>query len=85
MLELKNITFAVNSDGTEKEILHSLNLVVEDRKLLVITGPNGSGKSTLLRCINLLETPSSGAIRRWQRHETDYHQNERAFGKHRNL
>lgn len=62
MLELKNITFAVNSDGTEKEILHSLNLVVEDRKLLVITGPNGSGKSTLAKLIAGIEKPAAGRI-----------------------
>ena len=62
MLELKNITFAVNSDGIEKEILHSLNLVVEDRKLLVITGPNGSGKSTLAKLIAGIEKPAAGRI-----------------------
>jgi len=29
---------------------------------VVVIGPSGSGKSTFLRCLNLLETPSSGAI-----------------------
>ena len=28
-----------------------------------VVGPSGSGKSTFLRCLNLLETPSSGTIR----------------------
>ena len=62
MLELRNITFAVNSDGIQKEILHNLNLVVEDRKLLVITGPNGSGKSTLAKLIAGIEKPTAGRI-----------------------
>ena len=62
MLELRNITFAVNNDGVKKEILHNLNLVVEDRKLLVITGPNGSGKSTLAKLIAGIEKPTAGSI-----------------------
>ena len=62
MLELRNITFTVDNDGIKKEILHNLNLVVEDRKLLVITGPNGSGKSTLAKLIAGIEKPTSGQI-----------------------
>ena len=62
MLELKNITFTVNNDGAEKEILHDLNLTVEDHKLLVITGPNGSGKSTLAKLIAGIEKPTRGSI-----------------------
>ncbi len=31
-------------------------------RVLVIIGPSGSGKSTVLRCINHLETPSSGEV-----------------------
>ena len=62
MLELRNITFTVDNDGIKKEILHNLNLVVEDRKLLVITGPNGSGKSTLAKLIAGIEKPTSGSI-----------------------
>ena len=39
MLELKNLSFVVEEDGGKKEILHDLNLLVEDRKLVVITDP----------------------------------------------
>ena len=30
--------------------------------VVAIIGPSGSGKSTLLRCMNLLETPTSGEV-----------------------
>jgi len=39
-----------------------VNLTVERGKVVVVIGPSGSGKSTLLRCINHLETPTSGEI-----------------------
>ena len=39
-----------------------INLNIERGKVVVVIGPSGSGKSTLLRCINHLETPSSGEI-----------------------
>ena len=39
-----------------------VNLTIERGKVVVIIGPSGSGKSTLLRCINHLETPTSGEI-----------------------
>ena len=62
MLELRNLSFTVEEDGVKKEILHDLNLVVEDRKFVVITGPNGSGKSTLARLIAGIEKPTAGQI-----------------------
>ena len=62
MLELRNLSFSVEAEGEKKEILHSLNLTVEDRKFVVITGPNGSGKSTLAKLIAGIERPSAGQI-----------------------
>ena len=63
MLELKDISFRVNDeDGSVREIIHELNLSVEDKKFLVITGPNGSGKSTLAKIIAGIEQPSSGKV-----------------------
>ena len=42
--------------------LHEVDMNVGRGEVVVIVGPSGSGKSTLLRCINHLETPTSGCI-----------------------
>jgi cystine transport system ATP-binding protein len=46
----------------DREVLRGIDLHVETGSTVVIIGPSGSGKTTLLRCINLLETPTSGTI-----------------------
>ena len=62
MLELKNLSFSVEENGKQKEILHDLNLSIDNSKFVVITGPNGSGKSTLAKLIMGIEKPTSGQI-----------------------
>ena len=62
MLELKNISFSVEEDGKQIDILKDVSLTVEDRKFVVITGPNGSGKSTLARIVAGIEKPTAGRI-----------------------
>ena len=49
------------SFGSHK-VLRDIDFTVEKGDVTSIIGASGSGKSTLLRCINLLETPSSGEI-----------------------
>jgi polar amino acid transport system ATP-binding protein len=44
------------------EVLKDISLTVDTGEVVCIIGPSGSGKSTLLRCVNLLETPTSGQI-----------------------
>jgi len=46
----------------EREVLTDINFDVHKGEVVCIIGSSGSGKSTLLRCINLLETPTSGQI-----------------------
>ncbi|MFN5995869.1 MAG: ABC transporter ATP-binding protein [Paracoccaceae bacterium] len=45
------------------QVIHGVNLTVEDGEFCVFVGPSGCGKSTLLRMIAGLEETSSGAIR----------------------
>ncbi|PQZ46590.1 histidine/lysine/arginine/ornithine ABC transporter ATP-binding protein [Ochrobactrum sp. MYb15] len=44
------------------EVLKGISLTAKDHDVISIIGSSGSGKSTFLRCINLLESPSSGSI-----------------------
>lgn len=44
------------------KVLKDITERIKPGEKVVIIGPSGSGKSTLLRCLNLLETPTSGRI-----------------------
>ena len=61
MLELQHISYVVEQDGESKEILHDINLTIDDR-FVAITGPNGGGKSTLAKVIAGIIKPTQGRI-----------------------
>jgi ABC-type polar amino acid transport system ATPase subunit len=44
------------------EALRGVDASIARGEVVAVIGPSGSGKSTFLRCLNLLETPSSGEI-----------------------
>ena len=46
----------------ETEVLRGIDYTINRGDRIVVVGPSGSGKSTFLRCLNLLETPTSGEI-----------------------
>ncbi len=58
IIEVKNL---YKHFGTVKA-LDGVSMDVKRGSVVVVIGPSGSGKSTMLRCINYLETPTSGEI-----------------------
>ena len=58
ILEIRHLG---KSFGTH-EVLRDIDFTVKKGDVISIIGASDSGKSTLLRCVNLLETPSSGQI-----------------------
>ncbi|UXI03721.1 ABC transporter ATP-binding protein [Photobacterium sp. TY1-4] len=60
--------FALEADDLHKsfgniEVLKGVSLAAKKHDVITIIGASGSGKSTFLRCLNLLETPTSGRLR----------------------
>ena len=58
ILDIKHLSKAFGSNV----VLRDVDFTVNKGDVISIIGASGSGKSTLLRCINLLETPTSGQI-----------------------
>ena len=58
ILEIRHLSKAFGSH----QVLRDIDFTVQKGDVISIIGASGSGKSTLLRCVNLLETPSSGQI-----------------------
>lgn len=65
MLEIKNLSYEVQSEDGRLGILRDVSLTVPRGKFVVVTGPNGGGKTTLARAIMGLVTPTAGQIL-WQ-------------------
>ena len=67
-MEDKNSTpYLIDVDYISKSfedlhVLKDVTLKIKPKEVVVIIGPSGSGKSTLLRCMNGLETPTSGTV-----------------------
>ncbi len=59
MIRTENL---VKSFDGKKLVLNGITETIEKKEKVVVIGPSGSGKSTFLRCLNLLETPTSGKI-----------------------
>ncbi|PNZ86792.1 amino acid ABC transporter ATP-binding protein [Staphylococcus devriesei] len=58
MIKVENL----NKSFGKNEVLKNIDLEINKGEVVAIIGPSGSGKSTLLRCMNLLETPTSGKV-----------------------
>ena len=58
MISVKNLC---KSFG-DHQVLKNIDYTIEKGEKIVVVGPSGSGKSTFLRCLNMLETPTSGEV-----------------------
>ncbi len=58
LLEIKDLHKSFGS----LSVLKGISTTIQEGEVVSIIGPSGSGKSTFLRCLNLLETPTSGTI-----------------------
>ena len=64
-MEEKNTDLVVKSlhkSFGKNKVLNGINFELKEGERVVVLGPSGSGKSTFLRCINWMETPTSGEI-----------------------
>ena len=58
LIRLENMTKTFG----EHQVLQPINLEILEKETLVVIGASGSGKTTMLRCINHLETPTTGGV-----------------------
>ncbi len=58
MIDVKNLTKRFG----DLVVLDGVSEHIDKGECVVVIGPSGSGKSTFLRCLNMLETPTSGEI-----------------------
>lgn len=58
MISIKNL----HKKFGDLEVLKGIDADVQKGQAIVVIGPSGSGKTTFLRCLNTLETPTSGSV-----------------------
>lgn len=75
IIEVKNL----EKNFGDNLVLKDINFRVEKNEVVSIIGSSGSGKSTLLRCLNLLETPTSGQILYYEKNILDNSFDERHY------
>ncbi|TSE32734.1 ABC transporter ATP-binding protein [Tepidimonas charontis] len=63
VLRLRGVRKAYGGGASPRvEVLHGIDLTLDDGDFAALIGPSGSGKSTLLNLIGLLEAPSAGEV-----------------------
>lgn len=62
MINVKNLYKEFKQNDKSLHILNGINVHFKKGEKVAIIGPSGGGKSTFLRCLNALETPTSGEV-----------------------
>lgn len=62
MIELKQLNKQFGQGDKAVHALKNINLKISDGKIFGVIGASGAGKSTLIRCVNMLETPTTGEV-----------------------
>jgi len=62
LVELQNLSKIYERGSQKIEVLHHVQLVIEQGDFMALMGPSGSGKTTLLNLIGGLDSPTDGSI-----------------------
>lgn len=62
MIKLSNVSKSFQTKKGTNHAIDDVSLEVKQGEIFGVIGYSGAGKSTLIRCVNLLETPTSGSV-----------------------
>ena len=62
LVSIQNLTKTYQRGPEKVEVLHGIDLEIEEGDFVALMGPSGSGKTTLLNLIGGLDSPTSGSI-----------------------
>ena len=62
VIEFRHVSHAYGQGSARTEVLHDINLVIEEGEFLAIVGFTGSGKTTLVNLMTGLLRPTSGEV-----------------------
>ncbi|EKO3369983.1 methionine ABC transporter ATP-binding protein MetN [Vibrio fluvialis] len=62
MIEISHVNKVFYQGNKEIHALKDINLNIPQGTIFGVIGSSGAGKSTLIRCVNMLETPTSGKV-----------------------
>jgi putative ABC transport system ATP-binding protein len=62
LIEIRDLSKVYERGKQKVEVLHHINLNIDESDFLALMGPSGSGKTTLLNLVGGLDTPSGGSI-----------------------
>lgn len=62
LIDIQDLSKVYERGRQKVEVLHGVNLTIEEGDFLALMGPSGSGKTTLLNLIGGLDTPTAGSL-----------------------